>query len=96
MSVSRYIAITSALRQVLLEQVGDLELDLVGDAGGFGVVVGFLDALRIDVDAEAARTALGRRDHHPAVAAAEIDHVIAGRRRRAVSIRSTTSCGVGT
>ena len=45
------------LRQVLLEQVGDLELDLVGDAGLGGVLVGFLDALRVDVDAEAARAA---------------------------------------
>ena len=50
---------------------------LAGDAVLRGVLVGFLDPLRVDVDADGARAELGRGDDDAAVAAPEVvDHVV--------------------
>ena len=85
-------------RHVGRERVLELEGHQVRDALAPGVGVGLGDALRIDVHADAARAVdLGGRDRNASVAAAR------GRSPRrafvtlaSVSMRSTTSCGVGT
>ena len=68
------------LADVALEQVLMQDLDPVGHAVLRDVLVGFLDALRVDVDADAARAELLRRgDDDAAVAAAEVvDDVVLG------------------
>lgn len=49
------------------------ERHLAGDSGRLGILAGFFDPLRIDIDADAARAVSQRRgDRDPAVAAAEI------------------------
>ena len=61
------------------EQILAAEGDAAGDPGGAGVRLGFADPGRIDVDAEAAGAeAAGGGDQDPAVAGAEVDHMIAG------------------
>ena len=67
-------------REVGLEQVALDEPHAVGDVRALRVLVGFRDALRIDVDADAARTeVLRRRDHDPAVAGAQVVDDVARR-----------------
>src|SRR3712207_8146679 len=56
---------------------------LVGHARGLRVRVRFLDALRIDVDTDAARAVLLRGgDHDAAIAAAEVVHRVLRRHLR--------------
>ena len=56
-----------------IEEVLALEPDLVLDAGLSRIVLGFENALGIDVDAERTRALLGRRDGDPAITGAQID-----------------------
>ena len=64
--------------EVDVEQAGLEEPDAVADVGAAKVVVAFLDAQRVDVDADAAGAEVfGGGDDDAAVAAAEvIDHVV--------------------
>jgi len=57
------------------------ELDALGDPGPARVVTALGDALRIDVDAHAARAAPRRRDDDAAVAAAQVVDRVAGLHR---------------
>ena len=66
------------LAEVGVEQVLHREGRAVADAGLGGVGDGFLDELRVEVDAEGARAALRRGDDDAAVAGAEVDQVFAG------------------
>ena len=63
-----------------LEKVIFFKTNPILDAGSLGVVVGFLDSLGVDVDADAAGAEiLGGGDDDPAVAATEVvDEVLLG------------------
>src|SRR6185295_14673478 len=62
------------------KDVTDLEAHLAGDAGRFCKRIGFNDALRVDVDADAARAETpGRFNHDSAVAAPEVVHHVGAR-----------------
>ena len=85
------------LADVGREQILIEEFHLVADAAALQVLGRFLDALRIDVDADAARAVrLGAGDRNAAVARAEVVDDVALVTFATLSIASTTSCGVGT
>ena len=65
--------------EVGFKQIPLLKRHAVGDSGLPGVGVRLVDALGIEIDAEAARLVLPRRRHDdPAVARSEIDHIVVG------------------
>ena len=78
MSVSRYIAITSALLRSCSNRFAILNSTLSVTPAVFALALASLMRCGLMSTPKPRAPRFGRRHHHPAVAAAEIDHVVAG------------------